>query len=162
MWRKEGTKSGEQHAGMAPVDFANAPAGVSQGIRIKGEITGQGDFFVHGEIEGKISLGNGTLTVGPHSRVHAEIEARAVEIHGEVIGSLKACERVHVWGTGKLTGDIETRGIVIDDGAILHSKVAVAQTGEQKENLDRSLSGHAEPAQASVLEPLQRAKSTTV
>jgi cytoskeletal protein CcmA (bactofilin family) len=157
MWRKEGNKSGEQ-AGMGPVDFANAPAGVSQGIRIKGEITGQGDFFVHGEIEGKISLGNGTLTVAPHSRVHAEIEARAVEIHGEVIGALKACERVHVWSTGKLTGDIETRGIVIEDGAILHSRVSVTQGAGQK-------AGAGAPAAAPntdvrVSELFERAKST--
>jgi cytoskeletal protein CcmA (bactofilin family) len=160
MWRKEGTKPGEQQADTGPVDFANAPAGVSQGIRIKGEITGQGDFFVHGEIEGRISLSNGTLTVGPHSRVRAEIEARAVEIHGEVIGALKACERVHVWSTGKLTGDIETRGIVIEDGAILHSRVSVAQTGGQKTSSDTRAAGR--NAEAGVSEPFERAKSTSI
>jgi len=161
MWRKEGIKSGEQHVGAATQDFLNAPAGVSQGIRIKGEITGQGDFFVHGEIEGKISLSGGTLTVGPHSRVHAEIEARAVEIHGEVIGALKACERVHIWSTGKLTGDIETRGIVIEDGAVLHSRVAVAQGAPQQASMDT-----ATPAQGmeppSLSESWQRAKTTGV
>ena len=159
MWRKEGSKSGEQ-AGMGPADFLNAPAGVSQGIRIKGEITGQGDFFVHGEIEGKISLGNGTLTVAPHSRVHAEIEARAVEIHGEVIGALKACERVHVWSTGKLTGDIETRGIVIEDGAILHSRVSVAQGAGPKAGVGAPAA--APNAEAAVSGPLERAKITGV
>jgi len=160
MWRKEGSKSGEQQAGMGPLEFANAPAGVSQGIRIKGEITGQGDFFVHGEIEGKISLGNGTLTVAPHSRVRAEIEARAVEIHGEVIGALKACERVHVWSTGKLTGDIETRGIVIEDGAILHSRVSVAQASGQRASSDTPAAGRS--ADAAFSEPFERAKSTSM
>jgi len=48
-------------------------------------------------------------------------------IRGEVIGSLRSCERVHIWSTGKLTGDMETRGIVIEDGAVLHSKVATPQ-----------------------------------
>jgi cytoskeletal protein CcmA (bactofilin family) len=157
MWRKEGAKSEEQHAGTGPVGFANATAGVSQGIRIRGEITGQGDFFVHGEIEGKISLENGTLTVAPHSRVHAEIKARAVEIHGEVIGALKACERVHVWSTGKLTGDIETRGIIIEDGAILHSRVSVAQSGGERASADRAAVG--DGVEAGVAEPFTRAKS---
>jgi cytoskeletal protein CcmA (bactofilin family) len=102
-----------------------SPAAVSQGIRVKGEVSGQGDFFLDGEFEGRISLAGGTFKVGPHARVSAEIEAREVIIRGEVIGSLKSCERVYIASTGKLTGDMETHGIVIEDGAVLHSKVAV-------------------------------------
>ena len=158
MWKKEDAKSGEQHAGTASADSTRSTEGVSQGIRIKGEITGQGDFFVHGEIEGKISLQNGTLTVAPHSRVHAEIEARAVEIHGEVVGALKACERVHVWSTGKLTGDIETRGIVIEDGAILHSRVSVTQPGAERASTDTSAAGQG--LESGAAKPFERAKST--
>jgi cytoskeletal protein CcmA (bactofilin family) len=44
-----------------------------------------------------------------------------------VIGTLKASERVHIWSTGKLTGDMETRGIVIEDGAVLFSTVDTPQ-----------------------------------
>jgi cytoskeletal protein CcmA (bactofilin family) len=100
---------------------------VGYNIKIKGEISGHGDFFLDGEFEGLIRLTGGTFTVGSNARVSAEIEAREVVIRGEVIGSLKSCERVHIWSTGKLTGDMETRGIVIEDGAVLHSKVATPQ-----------------------------------
>jgi cytoskeletal protein CcmA (bactofilin family) len=100
---------------------------VGQGIHIKGEITGQGDFFLDGGFEGKIHLPDGIFTVGPNARVNAEIEAREIIVRGEVIGTLKARERVHIWSTGKLTGNMETRGIVIEDGAVLHSKVATPQ-----------------------------------
>jgi cytoskeletal protein CcmA (bactofilin family) len=100
---------------------------VSQGIKIKGEISGHGDLFLDGEFEGKIRINSGTLTVGPNARVRAEIEAPEIIIRGDVIGTLKASERVHIWSTGKLTGDMETRGIVIDDGAVLFSTVAAPQ-----------------------------------
>lgn len=105
-----------------------APAAVGYGIKIKGEISGQGDFFFDGEFEGMVRLTGGTFTVGSNARVNAEIEAREVIIRGEVIGSLKSCDRVHIWSTGKLTGNMETRGIVIEDGAVLHSKVATLQS----------------------------------
>src|SRR6516165_4068152 len=105
----------------------STPAAVGHNIKIKGEISGEGDFFLDGEFEGLIRLTGGTFTVGSNARVSAEIEAREVVIRGEVIGSLKSCERVHIWSTGKLTGDMETRGIVIEDRAILHSKVATPQ-----------------------------------
>lgn len=105
---------------------------VSKGIKIKGDIMGQGDLAIDGEVEGNVHLSPGTFIVGPDARVTGEIEAREVIIRGEVVGALKACERVHIWSTGRLTGDMETRGIVIEDGAILHSRVAVprAETHE--------------------------------
>src|SRR5467141_2402480 len=59
-------------------------------------------------------------------RKSAEIEAHEIIIHGEVIGTLKG-ERVQISSTGRVTGDMETRGIVIEDGAVLRSKVQVRQ-----------------------------------
>src|SRR6266481_6418949 len=96
--------SSAQHPGTAaPLGSAGTPAAVSQGIKIKGEISGHGDLCLDGEFEGKIRLGSGTFTVGPNARVSAEIEAPEVIIRGEVIGTLKACKRVHIGSTGKLT-----------------------------------------------------------
>jgi len=120
----------------------NAPA-VSKDIKIKGEISGQGDLCIDGELEGKVCLTGGTFTVGPNAHVSAEIEAREVVIRGEVVGALRSCQRVHILSTGKLTGDMETRGIIIEDGAVLHSKVAVPK---------------ADTPQSSGSESLQRAK----
>ena len=134
MWRKAedskartsgGSPSPEQLPDTtAQKEFLATPVAVRQGIKIKGEISGEGDFCLDGEFEGNVSLAGGTFTVGPNARVTADIQAREVIVRGELIGSLKSCERVHIWSTGKLTGNMETRGIVIEDGAELHSKVA--------------------------------------
>ena len=123
--------SAQQPGGAVPFNASPAAASVSHGIKIKGEISGQGDFLMDGEFEGTVHLPDGTFTVGPNARVTAEIEAREIIVRGEMIGTLKARERVHIWSTGKLTGDMDTRGIVIEDGAILHSKVAVPHTARQ-------------------------------
>ncbi|HET8924106.1 MAG TPA: polymer-forming cytoskeletal protein [Candidatus Acidoferrum sp.] len=115
-----------QHPGTAaPSDTSSALDSVSQGINIKGELSGQGDFFLDGVFEGKIHIPHGTFTVGPNARVTAEIEAREIVVRGEVIGTLKAHERIRIWSTAKVTGDMDTRGIMIEDGAILHSNVGV-------------------------------------
>jgi cytoskeletal protein CcmA (bactofilin family) len=147
--------SSAHHPGTAaPQSPAGTPAAVSRGIKIKGEISGHGDLFLEGEFEGKIVLDSGTFTVGPNARVRAEIEAPEVIIRGEVIGTLKSCERVHIWSTGKLTGDMETRGIVIEDGAVLNSKVVVPQARVPEvsaSEIDR-------PAPPSSPEPPPRAK----
>lgn len=122
----------EQHPGAAvPSHSSSAPATVSRGINIKGELSGQGDFTLDGVFEGKVHIPYGTFTVGPNARVTAEIEAREIIVRGEVIGTLKAHERILIQSTGKVTGDMDTRGIMIEDGAVLHSKVAVPQTVPQ-------------------------------
>jgi len=119
-------------AGEGPSKAPNTPAAVSKDIKIRGDITGQGDLSIDGQLEGNVDLRNGTFIVGPNARVTGEIEAREVVIRGEVIGALKSCEHVHIGSTGRLTGDMETRGIVIEDGAILHSRVAVPKVDEQE------------------------------
>jgi cytoskeletal protein CcmA (bactofilin family) len=120
-----------RHAGGVVPSHSFSAATVSQGIKIKGEISGQGDFSWDGVFEGKIHIPDGTFTVGPKARVSAEIEAREIIIRGEVIGTLMAHERIQIWNTAKVTGNMETRGIKIEDGAVLHSKVAVPQTVAQ-------------------------------
>jgi cytoskeletal protein CcmA (bactofilin family) len=84
---------------------------VTQGIKIKGEVSGREDLVLDGEFEGKIHITDGIFTVGPNARINAEIEAREIIVRGEVIGTLKPRERVQVWSTGRVTGDMETRGI---------------------------------------------------
>lgn len=103
-------------------------ATVSRGIKIKGDISGQGDLFIDGTLEGKVYIPDGNFAVGPNARVSADIEAREIIIQGEVVGTLKAHGRIQILSTAMVTGDIETRGIVVEDGAVLHSRVAVPQT----------------------------------
>src|SRR6201993_3262884 len=58
---------------------SRAAACISQGIRIKGEVTGSEDLFVDGMVEGKLSLTtNSCLTVGPNGHVKADVLAREV------------------------------------------------------------------------------------
>lgn len=109
----------------APPLSPNAPACVPQGIAFKGEISGQGDLFFDGAFEGKIHIGDGSFTAGPNARVNADIEAREIIVRGDVTGTLKARERVQVSSTGRVTGQMETRGVVIEDGAVLRGKVKV-------------------------------------
>jgi cytoskeletal protein CcmA (bactofilin family) len=136
MWRKSedgkpvpgassSPDSSVQYAGAAAAsNSSSGPVTLSQRIKIKGEISGQGDFFVDGELEGKVRISDGTFTVGPNARVTAEVEARQIIVRGEIIGSLKALERIQILSTAKVTGNMDAHGIVIEEGAELHSKIA--------------------------------------
>jgi cytoskeletal protein CcmA (bactofilin family) len=168
VWRKPQDSKPESSSGASPsfVSAAqhppNMPPAVSQGIKIKGEISGHGDLFLEGEFEGKIRIASGTLTIGPNARVRAEIEATEIIVRGEVTGTLKASELVQIWSTGKLTGDIETHGIVINDGAVLCGTVAVPQASLFLKVFDLIKVDETDhPPQPSSPEPTPRAKGAS-
>src|SRR5262249_39017753 len=100
-----------------------AAACISQGIRIKGEVTGKEDLFVDGTLEGKLDVGNASCTIGPNGKVKADISAREVIVRGHVDGKIDGTERVQLWNTGRVAGEVRTERLAIEDGAILRGKV---------------------------------------
>ena len=100
-----------------------AAACISQGIRIKGEISGKEDLFVDGTVEGKLDFGNASVTVGPNGKVKADITAREVVVRGTVDGKIEGSEKAQLWNSGRVTGSVRTERLAIEDGALLRGEV---------------------------------------
>jgi cytoskeletal protein CcmA (bactofilin family) len=107
----------------APPVSSRAAACISQGIKIKGEVTGSEDLFVDGVVDGKLSLTNGSLTIGPNGTVKADVTAREVIVRGKVEGKVTGRDKVQLWSTGEVTGEVQTDRLAIEDGALLRGKV---------------------------------------
>jgi cytoskeletal protein CcmA (bactofilin family) len=125
-------------ASSQPPVSTKATACISQGIKIKGEITGSEDLFIDGPVEGKLNLGNSSVTVGPNGTVKADITAREVVVRGRVEGKIAGKERVQLWNTGQVSGEISTQRLAIEDGAVLRGKVETGRPVDRSE--DRSVS----------------------
>jgi cytoskeletal protein CcmA (bactofilin family) len=181
MWRKEETKSpGVAEPAMPPSAAipqpstpSNAPAAavgsalpvspraaacITQGIRIKGEIIGKEDLFVDGALEGKLDLGNASCTVGPNGKVKADISAREVVVRGHVDGKVEGTERVQLWNTGRVTGEVRTERLAIEDGAILRGKVEAGKPrGRGTENSTNSTAAKTEKSKSGTADTTSRA-----
>jgi cytoskeletal protein CcmA (bactofilin family) len=107
---------------------------------IKGEITGRDDLYIDGEVQGKIRLEQGKLTIGPNGRVTADVDAKEIVIRGQVKGNLNGRDRVEIGKTGRATGDVITQRILVEDGAEIHGHVEIKR---------------AEPRPQAPLEPAQ-------
>jgi len=117
------TSSMPSVSGAVPTS-SRAAACISQGIRIKGEVTGSEDLFVDGMVEGKLSLTtNSCLTVGPNGHVKADVSAREVIVRGKIEGKVTGRDKVQLWSTGQVTGEVQTDRLAIEDGALLRGKV---------------------------------------
>src|SRR5437899_11312082 len=145
MWKKEDAKpQGATDNVAAPAVTSKAPAAtpaitppsssalpvstrsaacISQGIRIKGEVTGSEDLFVDGLVDGKLNLTNGSLTIGPNGTVKADVNAREVIVRGKIEGKVTGRDKVQLWSTGQVTGEVQTERRSIEEGALLRGKV---------------------------------------
>jgi cytoskeletal protein CcmA (bactofilin family) len=102
---------------------SRAVACISQGIKIKGEVQGSEDLFIDGHVEGKLEIGNASLTVGPNGTVKADVTAREVIVRGRIEGKISGREKVQLWSTAHVTGEVQTERLSIEEGGTLRGKV---------------------------------------
>jgi cytoskeletal protein CcmA (bactofilin family) len=113
-------------ASSTPSSSSASPRGgasISQGIRIKGEVTGSEDLYIDGVVEGKLNLTNGSLTIGPNGHVKADVNAREVVVRGQIEGKVSGRDKVQLLGTGQIHGEVQTERLAIEEGASLRGKV---------------------------------------
>jgi cytoskeletal protein CcmA (bactofilin family) len=104
---------------------AGSIARVGSGLRVKGEISGNGDLYVDGNVEGPIQLADGRLTVGASGAITADVVAREVIIYGSVKGNLRARDRIEIKKEGSVVGDLLTARIIIEDGAQFKGSIEI-------------------------------------
>lgn len=96
---------------------------IGTSIVIKGELLCGADLYIDGQVEGTVDPKGNRLTIGPHGRVKANINASAVVVQGKLEGSIQASDRVDLKQSAVVTGDIATHRISIDDGAYFKGRV---------------------------------------
>jgi cytoskeletal protein CcmA (bactofilin family) len=104
-----------------PVDSIVMDLGSS--IVITGELSASEDLTLYGQMDGRITLPDHTLTIGSKADIRAEIAAKAVVIMGTVTGNVTAGENVAIRATGSVTGDLVSPRLAIEDGGRLHGRV---------------------------------------
>ena len=84
-------------------------------IVFSGTIHFQKPFMIKGAVDVSIQSAS-DLMIGEYAQVKATIEADRVIIKGEVIGNVTAASSVHVFPSGKLTGNITAPEVVLESG----------------------------------------------
>ena len=123
----------------------SAPNHVGSAVRIEGEISGQQDMLVDGEVAGKITLSGHTLIVGAKGDVKADIRAKNVVLAGNVVGNIEASGRIEVRAQCNLLGNARSPRIMIENGAYIHGSIEVIRPesvlpnspGPQQRNTER-------------------------
>ncbi len=92
---------------------------IGKGTKIEGTVNIEGATRIDGAVNGKL-IANDIVTVGSTGVVKAEIRARSIVIGGRVEGNLVASEKVELQAKSELVGDITSKSLLVEHGAIFH------------------------------------------
>lgn len=96
---------------------------LSPSISIKGDITGNEDLVVDGEVEGTINLPENEVLVGPKGRAKANVTAMKVSVEGRVNGDIHGTDRVVVKQSGRIEGDVKAPRVILEDGCQFNGSI---------------------------------------
>ena len=118
--------------------FGSKPVGdAREGITLIGEeaffhgtLSVKGSLRIEGSFEGDISDAV-EVEIGEHSRILGNIAAEAVVIAGEVVGNVVASRAVELLATARVSGDVRTPKIRIDEGAAFDGACVMGDDSEK-------------------------------
>jgi cytoskeletal protein CcmA (bactofilin family) len=118
---------------------------LGRGSSFKGNLNFEGSIRIDGDFDGEI-VGTGTLVIGEGAQIKADIDVGSLYISGDVIGTIDVKDKIKIFATGRLFGNIKTSSIAIEEGGIFegYSRMVsdAAGTHITAESRTGSLSDH--------------------
>src|SRR5215218_1056672 len=130
---------------------------VGNGTTLTGEANFKGMLRVDGGLSGRVSSADGTLIVSTNGRVDANVEVAVAQIFGTVNGDITASKRIEMGRVAKVTGNIETPALVIENGAVFEGSCRMVQV---KEAAEKGPSASTKPESASAASSSSPASSS--
>ena len=109
---------------------AGGLATIGPSISFKGDVSGDEDLMIQGQIEGKVKLTKNNVTIGPEGRVKADVHGRTVVVEGRVEGDLRAEEQIILRHTAKVEGSIAAPRVTLEDGAVFRGGIEMEAGGK--------------------------------
>ena len=103
--------------GSASANATREVAVIGRSIRINGDLQGEEDLRIEGDVNGTIRLHNNTLTIGQEGKIRADVYAKSVIVEGVMEGDLYSSERVAIRKSATVLGNITAPRVALDDGA---------------------------------------------
>lgn len=114
----------------APSSPKSAPAGnsgqtttIGSSIKLNGELNGDEDLLIQGQVEGNIYLKEHNLTIGEQGVIKANAFARTVTVRGQLTGDINGVEKVTITTTGKVRGNIVSPKVILEEGATFKGSI---------------------------------------
>jgi len=105
---------------------------IGSSIQINGDLRGDEDLRIEGNVSGTVELKNSVLTIGKEGKVKAGVYAKSIAVDGETKGDLYATERVSVHVNARVQGNIIAPKVSIEEGAHFKGSIEMDPSAVEK------------------------------
>jgi cytoskeletal protein CcmA (bactofilin family) len=124
-------RSPESASAKAPGRSDNC-AVIGRSIQINGDVHGNEDLRIEGDVSGTVQLRNSNLTIGKEGKVRADIYAKSIMVDGTTEGDIYASERIVVHVSANVRGNITAPRVGIEEGAKFKGSIEMDQGAVDK------------------------------
>jgi cytoskeletal protein CcmA (bactofilin family) len=110
---------------------------IGRTTRVRGRVSGDGDFQIEGLVVGEI-VTSGNVTIDAHGMVGANVRGRRLVVRGAVQGDLLGEEAVVLEDGARVVGDVRAPRVAIASGALMRGEVQTADEGGSRQTAVRS------------------------
>ena len=109
---------------------------IGNGTLIKGEVESNGDIRIDGKVVGSVKS-TGKVVIGQNGIVEGEINCKTADFSGIVKGTVNVEELTTMKSTSKMEGDLYTKQLFIEIGAIFTGKCQMGSIEPQKKEIKK-------------------------
>ncbi len=95
---------------------------IGPGMKVVGDCHTEGTVRVEGTVEGSIRAGK-AVVIGKLGVVVGDVQTQDAVVSGRVTGTLVAESRLELQATCQIDGDVRTRRMQLEEGAVLNGTV---------------------------------------
>ncbi|WP_456374262.1 bactofilin family protein [Thiolapillus sp.] len=107
----------------AAVSNSGQTTTIGASITLNGELKGNEDLLIQGQVEGNIFLKEHNLTIGEQGRIKANAFAKTITVRGELTGDLNGLDKVTITSTGRVRGNIVAPKVILEEGATFKGSI---------------------------------------
>lgn len=98
---------------------------IMEGTSIEGEIKSDSNIRIDGRVKGTVNA-RGRVIVGQSGIIEGEVICQSSDVEGTVIGKINCQDLLSLKATAKLQGDINTKKLAIEPGAVFTGNCSMA------------------------------------
>ena len=136
MWKSSGSDSNHPTATEDPPTSAPPTSAVSgtpassrraavigPSITIKGDLSGEEDLVIEGQVEGEVVLRKHMVVIGSGGRLKADVHGQKIHVEGQIEGNLLGEQEVIIRKSGRVSGNITAPRVTLEDGCKFRGNV---------------------------------------
>lgn len=110
------------------LDMQSISTLISEGSIVDGNLKAPAYARIDGQITGDVMIDEG-LIIGEHGTIHGNVITKEMVVYGIMTGNLQV-NSLEIKATGKVTGEIRTQTLVVENGAVYNGSLSMTQNNK--------------------------------